>query len=347
MHTKEIIYMIVIPFLFVLAITPFIKRVAKHIGAMDIPNERKVHKVPIPRLGGLGIYMGFILGYVLFGTMSLKMNAILIGSFIIIITGIIDDINPIPAKIKFLFQIVAASVVAFYGKILLSDLSAFGFYIEFGIFSYPITILFIVSIINCINLIDGLDGLAAGLSSIYFITIGIVIVGWMHTFELDAVITFVMLGSTLGFLCHNFNPAKIFMGDSGSMFLGYIIAVIALLGFKNVTLTSFAVPCLILAIPILDTLFAILRRLVNHKPISAPDKNHFHHQLLKLNLGQGKTVLIIYLVDILFAVASIIYAIGNTMLGTNMYGIVLYIILFVLTLIFVIKTNIIWNHKSK
>ena len=133
MHTKEIIYMIVIPFLFVLAITPFIKRVAKHIGAMDIPNERKVHKVPIPRLGGLGIYMGFILGYVLFGTMSLKMNAILIGSFIIIITGIIDDINPIPAKIKFLFQIVAASVVAFYGKILLSDLSAFGFYIEFGI----------------------------------------------------------------------------------------------------------------------------------------------------------------------------------------------------------------------
>ena len=151
MHTKEIIYMIVIPFLFVLAITPFIKRVAKHIGAMDIPNERKVHKVPIPRLGGLGIYMGFILGYVLFGTMSLKMNAILIGSFIIIITGIIDDINPIPAKIKFLFQIVAASVVEFYEKILLSDLSAFGFYIEFGIFSYPITILFIVSIIQSHN----------------------------------------------------------------------------------------------------------------------------------------------------------------------------------------------------
>mgnify|MGYP000268468992 FL=1 len=342
MHTKEIIYMIVIPFLFVLAITPFIKRVAKHIGAMDIPNERKVHKVPIPRLGGLGIYMGFILGYVLFGTMSLKMNAILIGSFIIIITGIIDDINPIPAKIKFLFQIVAASVVAFYGKILLSDLSAFGFYIEFGIFSYPITILFIVSIINCINLIDGLDGLAAGLSSIYFITIGIVIVGWMHTFELDAVITFVMLGSTLGFLCHNFNPAKIFMGDSGSMFLGYMIAVIALLGFKNVTLTTLLVPICLLAIPIMDTLFAIIRRVINKKPIGEPDKKHLHHQLLNLNISHRNTVLIIYFVDILFAGAMLVY-----MLYDRTVGVILYSILFIIVLIFVLKTNIIVEHKKK
>lgn len=342
MHTKEIIYMIVIPFLFVLAITPFIKRVAKHIGAMDIPNERKVHKVPIPRLGGLGIYMGFILGYVLFGTMSLKMNAILIGSFIIIITGIIDDINPIPAKIKFLFQIIAASVVAFYGNILLSDLSAFGFYIEFGIFSYPITILFIVSIINCINLIDGLDGLAAGLSSIYFITIGIVIVGWMHTFGLDAVITFVMLGSTLGFLCHNFNPAKIFMGDSGSMFLGYMIAVIALLGFKNVTLTTLLVPICLLAIPIMDTLFAIIRRVINKKPIGEPDKKHLHHQLLNLNISHRNTVLIIYFVDILFAGAMLVY-----MLYDRTVGVILYSILFIIVLIFVLKTNIIIEHKKK
>ena len=342
MHTKEIIYMIVIPFLFVLAITPFIKRVAKHVGAMDIPNERKVHKVPIPRLGGLGIYMGFILGYVLFGTMSLKMNAILIGSFIIIITGIVDDINPIPAKIKFLFQIIAASVVAFYGKILLSDLSAFGFYIEFGIFSYPITILFIVSIINCINLIDGLDGLAAGLSSIYFITIGIVIVGWMHTFGLDAVITFVMLGSTLGFLCHNFNPAKIFMGDSGSMFLGYMIAVIALLGFKNVTLTTLLVPICLLAIPIMDTLFAIIRRVINKKPIGEPDKKHLHHQLLNLNISHRNTVLIIYFVDILFAGAMLVY-----MLYDRTVGVILYSILFIIVLIFVLKTNIIVEHKKK
>ena len=335
MHVKEIIYMITIPFLFVLAITPFIKKVAKHVGAMDIPNERKVHKVPIPRLGGLGIYMGFILGYILFGTMSLRMNAILI------ITGIVDDINPIPAKIKFLFQIIAASVVAIYGKILLSDLSAFGFYINFGNFSYPITILFIVAIINCINLIDGLDGLAAGLSSIYFITIGIVIVGWMHTFDLDAVITFVMLGATLGFLCHNFNPAKIFMGDSGSMFLGYIIAVIALLGFKNVTLTTLLIPICLLAIPIMDTLFAILRRIINKKPIGEPDKQHLHHQLLRLHLSHRNTVLVIYFVDILFALAMLTY-----MLYDRTVGVVIYAILFIIVFIFVIKTNIIINHDK-
>ena len=342
MLVKEIIYMIVIPFLFVLAITPFIKKVANHVGALDIPNERKVHKVPIPRLGGLGIYMGFLLGYILFGTMSLRMNAILIGSFIIIVTGIVDDIKPIPAKVKFLFQIIAASVVAFYGKILLSDLSAFGFYIEFGIFSYPITILFIVSIINCINLIDGLDGLAAGLSSIYFVTIGIVIVGWMHTFDLDAVITFVMLGSTLGFLCHNFHPAKIFMGDSGSMFLGYIIAVIALLGFKNVTLTTLLAPIFLLAIPIMDTLFAILRRVINKKPIGEPDKQHLHHQLLNLNLSHRNTVLVIYFIDILFASAMLIY-----MLYDRTVGVIIYAILFIIVLVFILKTNIIVEHNHK
>lgn len=344
--SKEML-MIIVSFLFSVLFIPCVKKIAEFIGAMDMPNERKVHKEPIARLGGLGIYGGFLFGYMLFGRQSIQMNAILIGSIIIVITGIIDDVRPIPAKYKLLGQLAGAAVIPFYGKIILQDVSAFGIYLDFGIFAPIVTMIFIVGIINCINLIDGLDGLAGGIASIYFLTIGIIALLLNHTVGLDLTLTFIMLGSTLGFLFHNFYPAKIFMGDSGSMFLGYIISVIALLGFKNVTLTSLVVPCLILAIPILDTLFAIIRRLVNHKPISAPDKNHFHHQLLKLNLGQGKTVLIIYLVDILFAVASIIYAIGNTLLGTNMYGIILYIILFILTLIFVIKTNIIWNHKSK
>lgn len=342
MHIEEIVMMIVIPFLFVLAIIPFIKKVATHVGALDIPDARKVHKNAMPRLGGLGIYMGFLLGYIFFGSMSLRMNAILIGSFIILVTGIVDDIKPIPAKIKFLFQIIAASVVAIYGKILLQDLSAFGFYINFGVFSYPITILFIVAIINCINLIDGLDGLAAGLSSIYFITIGIVIVGWKHTFGLDAIITFIMLGSTLGFLCHNFNPAKIFMGDSGSMFLGYMIAVIALLGFKNVTLTTLLAPICLLAIPIMDTLFAILRRIVNKKPISEPDRQHLHHQLLNLNLSHRNVVLVIYGLDILFAVAMLVYMLYNATVG-----IIIYALLFIVVLIFVTKSNIIVDHNKK
>jgi len=341
MHVKEIIYMIAIPFLFVLSIIPFIKKVAFHVGAMDVPDARKVHKNAMPRLGGLGIYMGFLLGYILFGTMSLRMNAILIGSFIIVVTGIVDDIKPIPAKYKFLFQIIAASVVAFYGQILLQDLEAFGFYINFGIFSYPITILFIVAIINCINLIDGMDGLAAGLSSIYFITIGIVAVLWKGSFGLDSIITFIMLGSTLGFLCHNFNPAKIFMGDSGSMFLGYIIAVIALLGFKNVTLTTLLAPICLLAIPIMDTTFAIVRRVVNKKPISQPDRQHLHHQLLNLNLSHRNVVLVIYALDIMFASAMLVYMLYNAIVG-----IIIYAILFIIILIFIMKSNIIIDHNK-
>ena len=241
-----------------------------------------------------------------------------------------------------MFQTIAAAVVAFYGNILIRDLSAFGFYINFGVFSYPITILFIVGIINCINLIDGLDGLAAGLASIYFITIAVVILWWTRDFGLDVMITFIMMGATLGFLCHNFYPAQIFMGDSGSMFLGYIIAVIALLGFKNVTLTTLLAPICLLAIPVLDTLFAIIRRVVNKKPIDAPDREHLHHQLLSLNISHRNTVLIIYLIDMLFAGAMIVY-----MLYSNTVGIIIYAVLFIIVLIFVMKTNIIINHKKK
>lgn len=347
MTIEKILIIIGVTFLFTVLFIPIIGKIACFVGALDIPNERKVHTKPIPRLGGLGIYAGFLLGYMLFGEQSIQMNAILIGSIIIIITGIIDDIKPVPAKYKFIFQVIAASIIPLYGGILLKELSAFGIYIDLKIFAYPVTILFITAIINCINLIDGLDGLSAGISSIYFITIGIIAIILHNSSGLDVMLCFIMLGSTLGYLWHNFYPAKIFMGDSGSMFLGYIIAVIALLGFKNVTLTSVIIPLLLLAIPILDTLFAIIRRIINRSPIGMPDKNHLHHQLLKLKFSQRRTVLIIYLVDMLFAVASIIYAIGNKVYGTNIYGIVIYIIILVLTIILVLKTNIIWNHKKR
>ena len=342
MELKDILLMVGTTFLFTVLFIPIVGKIATHIGALDMPNERKVHKKPIPRLGGLGIYFGFLLGYILFGKESLQMNSILIGSFIIIITGVTDDISPIPAKYKFMGQLAGAAVIPLYGGIILKDVSALGLYINFGVFSIPITILFIVSVINCINLIDGLDGLAGGLASIYFLTIGVIALLLNNANGLDIVLTFIMLGSTLGFLWHNFNPAKIFMGDSGSMFLGYIISVIALLGFKNVTLTSFIVPLMLLAIPILDTLLAILRRLINHKPISAPDKNHLHHQLLNMKFSQRKTVLIIYAVDILFAVASIIYIIGDFT-----QGLIIYSVLLIIVLIFIFNTNILWDRSKK
>ena len=341
MDLREVLLIVVILALFVGLFMPIIKKIAVFVGALDIPDKRKVHKTPIPRLGGLGIYAGFLAGYMLFGYQSVQMNSVLIGSFIIMITGMIDDIKPIPAKYKFMGQAMAALIIPLYGGIVLRDLSFFGIYMNFGILSYPVTIFFILGVINCMNLIDGLDGLAGGISGIYFLTIGIISLVLNNTSGLDCVLTFVMLGSTLGFLFHNFNPASIFMGDSGSMFLGYMISVIALLGYKNVTFTSVIVPIFLLAIPIMDTFFAILRRFINHKPISMPDKNHLHHQFLKKNFSHKKTVLIIYLFDALFAIASIVYVLGDSKIGMIIYGVI-----FVVVLIIILKTDIIFERSK-
>lgn len=337
---EKIFLMVFITFLFVACIIPYVKKLAFQIGAVDVPRERHIHKKPMPKLGGLAIFSGFLLGYMIFGTHSSMMNAILIGSFIIVLTGVIDDITELKPLTKLIGQVAAAAVIALYGKLLLHDLSAFGFYIEFGILSYPITIVFIVACINCINFIDGLDGLSGGICSIYYLTIGI-IATLQGQFGLDFVLTFIMLGSTLGFLVHNFHPATIFAGDSGSMFMGFIISVIALLGFKNVTMTSLIIPLLILAIPILDTLFAILRRTIKGESIAKGDKFHIHHQLLNRNLSQKTTVLIIYVIDMLFAFASIIYVINDRLLGYVVYGLLLLIVI-----LFVAKTNVIVDRKT-
>jgi UDP-GlcNAc:undecaprenyl-phosphate GlcNAc-1-phosphate transferase len=265
----------------------------------------------------------------------------LIGSFILIITGLIDDIKPLKAKHKLIGQIAAALIVVFYGGILLKDISFFGINMNFTWSSYPITILFILGCINCLNLIDGLDGLAGGISSIFFLTIGVIAVIQGRT-GLTVVITFIMLGSTLGFLVHNFNPAKIFMGDSGSMFLGFIIAVITLLGFKSIITSSIIIPLCILIVPILDTTCAIIRRKLKGESISTPDKSHFHHQLLRRNFGVKCTVLFIYLITALFSGASIIW-----LLVDSRVGYIIYSILMLLLMVFVIRTDILVEHKKE
>ena len=328
-------------FLVVVLIVPVIIKIAHHVNALDIPNERKVHKFPMPRLGGLAIFLGFLVGYMVFCKPTVQMNSILIGSFFIILLGTFDDIKPITPLIKYGGQLLAAIIVVYYGNIVMQDISAFGIYIDFGIFAGPITILFITAVINCMNLIDGLDGLAGGIATIFFITIAIIsnIYGLYN--GLDASLTLIMIGATLGFLLYNFHPAKIFMGDSGSMFLGYIISIISLLGFKNVTLTSFIVPVLILAIPILDTLFAIIRRLLKGQSFAKADKEHFHHQILRMAGNQTKTVLIIYLIQILFSAASIVYVLRNPSLGK-----IIYAVLFVIIIWIVATTNIVFDRKK-
>lgn len=321
---------------------PIAKKVAFHVNALDVPNNRKVHNKPMPRMGGLAIFFAFIAGYILFAENNNQMLSILIGGFLIVIMGIFDDIKPIKASYKFLVQVIAACIVVFYGDIILNHISAFGFVLDFPtVIAELITILFIVSFTNAINLIDGLDGLAAGVSSIYFATIVIIGIIVERIAGLEIMLSLIMLGSTLGFLLYNFNPASIFMGDTGSLFLGYMISIIALLGFKATTLTSLIVPILILSIPILDTALAIGRRLLKHESIGKPDKEHFHHQLLKMKFGMRKTVLIIYGINILFSAVSIFYIKGD-----NEVAIAIYVLLMILMLFLVLKTDILYKHKK-
>ena len=324
---------------------PLMKWLANHIGAIDVPRteegNRHIHKKATPKLGGLGIFLSFLIGYMLFGVASIQMNSILIGSFIIVLTGIIDDVKSLRASHKLVGQIFASCVLVFYGGIILNNITAFGYSFDFGIWAYPLTIFFVVACVNIINLIDGLDGLSGGITSIFYLTIGIIGFFQGRSGSLVMILTFIMLGSTLGFLLHNFYPAKIFAGDC-TMFMGFIIAVITLLEFKGTALTSFFVPLLILAIPILDTLFAIIRRSLKGQPIFSADKQHLHHQLLGMNFSQRTTVLIIYGINILFALASVFYILKDQYLG-----IIVYVILFIIVVWFVLHTTIISEKSYK
>lgn len=324
---------------------PIMKKIAFHIGAIDVPRKeegnRHIHRKTIPKLGAVGIYLSFLFGYMLFGKESIQMNSILIGSFIMILTGIVDDIKSIRAHQKLIGQFIAASVIVFYGGILLNNVTAFGFSFDFGIFAYPLTLLFIVACCNIINLVDGIDGLSGGICCIFYLTIGIIGFYQGRGDSLVMILAFIMLGSTLGFLLHNFYPAKIFAGDCAT-FMGFIIAIITLLEFKGTALTSLFVPLLLLGIPILDTFFAIIRRALKGKPIFSADKEHLHHQLLGMNFSQRTTVLIIYGMNILFAMASILYTVKDPVLGK-----IIYIVIFVIVLWFVLHTSIISDKNPK
>ncbi|WP_102273773.1 glycosyltransferase family 4 protein [Cytobacillus massiliigabonensis] len=298
-------------FMATILLTPLVKKLAFKIGATDKPNQRKVHQKIMPRLGGLAIYLSFIIGMFILQPEDPNGPAIgisiVVGSVVIIITGILDDMFEISAKVKMLGQLVAAIIVVVWGGVSVEFINLpFGGELQFGYFSIPVTILWIVGITNAINLIDGLDGLAAGVSSIALITISGMAIIMGDTYVV--IVGSILLVSTLGFLFYNFHPAKIFMGDTGALFLGYMISVLALLGFKNVTLISLIVPIIILGVPISDTLFAIIRRVVNKKPLSAPDKSHLHHCLLGLGYSHRQTVLIIYAIAAFFGLTAVIFS---------------------------------------
>ena len=335
---------LLVTFLASFVLTPIVKMIAVHVNALDMPGKRKIHNKPMPRLGGLAIFLTFMLGYMLYARESTMMLSVLMGGFLVVLCGMIDDINPLKAKYKFLVQLIAAATVCIYGNIVLNEITAFGFSFYFSApWAQIITILFMVAVMNIMNLIDGIDGLTSGISTIYFITIAIIAFILNQKGGLDVILSLIMAGATLGFLVHNFPPATIFLGDTGSYFLGYIISIIALLGYKATTLTSIVIPIAILAIPIFDTASAIIRRLLKHKnPFTNPDREHLHHQLLKMKFSPRTTILIIYLITILFSIVSVLFVLHN-----QKVSMIIYAVLMIILVIIVMKTDILFEHKKK
>jgi UDP-GlcNAc:undecaprenyl-phosphate GlcNAc-1-phosphate transferase len=325
-----------------LVFTPLVKKLAIKVGAVDVPNHRKVHTRIMPRLGGVAIYASFTVGLLLIlpwvpeGMFSAYdrnlISALLVGGTLIVLLGALDDRFDLSAKLKLLVQIAAACIVVFGFDVKINLLN-----IPFGSamqpigewISIPLTILWIVGVTNAINLIDGLDGLAAGVSGIAISTI--LVMGILMGNETVVLLSVVLLGSIGGFLYFNFHPAKIFMGDSGSLFLGFALATLSMLGFKQITVVSFVTPLLIIGVPLSDTFFAIVRRWVHKKPIFAPDKGHLHHCLQQLGFSHRKSVLIIYGIAAFFGACAVIQSsISNTGLGNWITFIVICALVFLL-----------------
>ncbi|MFB5266750.1 glycosyltransferase family 4 protein [Paenibacillus enshidis] len=300
-----------------LALTPLVKKFAVKVGAVDVPNARKVHTRIMPRLGGLGIFLAFVLTTLVLlpfipeGVLTSRdinfITAFLIGGTMIVTIGALDDRFDLNAKLKFLVQIAIACIVVFGFNIRVDfvDIPFMDAYSSLETWiSVPLTILWIVGVTNAINLIDGLDGLAAGVSGI---AIGTIFVMSMLMGNVPvALLCLVLLGSIIGFLFFNFHPAKIFMGDTGSLFLGFCLAMLSLLGYKQIAVVSFITPLIIIGVPLSDTFFAIVRRKLQKKPIFSPDKGHLHHCLRELGFSHRQTVLIIYGIAAFFGVLAVI-----------------------------------------
>lgn len=277
------------------ALTPAVRALAFKTGVVDVPDERRVHKAPTPLLGGVAIFAAFMVTalWLLFRSWSLELAGLVVGGLITIAVGILDDIYDIRPAQKVLGQLAAAVVAYGFGIRIEWVTNPLGGMVYLGLWSFPVTVFWIVAMSNIVNLMDGLDGLAAGVSSIAAATMAVVAVSKGQTQV--ALLAFALSGAGFGFLKYNFNPAKIFMGDAGALFLGYGIAVISALGaLKGAATLALAIPVLSLGVPILDTGFAIVRRFSQHKPFYVADKDHVHHRLLALGLTQRQVVLLIY-----------------------------------------------------
>ena len=322
-----------VAFLISFAGTPMVISLAHKINAIDVPKDaRRVHKKPTPLIGGLAIFYGFIVSVLCFGTLDREMAGILIGCVIIVTVGIIDDMSDMKAIVKLLFQILAASVVVYSGVRI--EHFANPFYGWFGPpyivlnfwVSVAITVFWIVGVCNAVNLIDGLDGLAVGVSSIA--SMSLLTLTLISNNPNVAILTAAVAGAGFGFLPYNFNPAKIFMGDTGALFLGFILACISVQGFlKMSAIISFAIPFLILGLPIFDTMYAIVRRVLTGRSPMSPDRGHLHHRLLDMGFSQKQTVAILYTMTAALCLTAVVISIKGYMRGMLLILAVLLIIL--------------------
>ncbi len=291
-------------------LTPAVKSLAHRVGAMDIPkDERRMHSRPIARMGGLAIFLGFVFSALLFVELTPQVRGMLIGGTIIVVLGIFDDIYALPALPKFGVQIVAALIAVMHGNVIsvLSNPNVFSSspYWELGAWGIPITVIWIVAITNAVNLIDGLDGLAVGVATISSMTM--LVIALMVSDGVVAILMAALAGSCLGFMPYNLNPAKIFMGDTGSTFLGFILATMSIQGlFKFYTIISFAVPFLLLGLPIFDTCFAVFRRISKGQNPMSPDRSHVHHRLIDMGCNQKQAVAILYVISAILGLSAVV-----------------------------------------
>lgn len=332
-----IILALAVAFLISFATTPAVIALANKVKAIDVPkDERRVHKKPIPLIGGLAIFYGFIISVLCFAVIDRPTMGILCGAVIMVTVGVIDDMHDLNARVKLIFQILAALIVVYFGieirHIANPFFAWFGpEYINLGLWSIPITIIWIVGVTNAVNLIDGLDGLAVGVSSIA--SVALLSLTLLSQNLNAAIITAALAGAGFGFLPYNFNPAKIFMGDTGSTFLGFVLACISIQGLmKMYAIISFAVPVLILGLPIFDTAFAIIRRIAKKKPIMSPDRGHLHHRLMDMGLSQKQTVGILYTLTSILCLTAVVMALKDALRGL----ILVFAVLFVLVVSMVI-----------
>ena len=326
----------IVSFVFVCLVTPILIKIGLKFGFVDQVNQRKIHRGAIPRIGGIGISLGTLLPIFLlcfFFTTGVEIktpsNMLLYfgGGLAISLLGLFDDIKGINAKVKMLFQIVIAFVATQHGALIESLPMPWG-RLELGIFGYFLTIFWIIGIINAFNLIDGMDGLSSGITLFSSLTLAMLAIanGYLPT----ALVALALAGAVTGFLIYNFNPARIFMGDSGSMFIGYILAILSLRNqSKAHAVVSIMVPIIAMGLPILDTTLAFMRRIMRHQSIFAADKQHIHHFILSLGFNQRKTVLILYSISIMFTVLSLLM-IFNKNIDTFLIVLVFAIIIFVI-----------------